>query len=520
MHAMSFVFIGIKIPHRCFVDEFDGNGTVSYDHQAVWNSSIPFDSNGEISQCKRFSPGSNKSEIESCNKWVFDTSKYSSSVRIDYSLVCDRSILAAVAQSVYMAGMLIGAVLLGELSDKFGRRKLLLISIVLQLISGIGLAFAPEYFSFIFFRFLLGNAHSGVFLPGFTLGMEFVGPKGQVGAGISPHMYFGMGFCVISLLAYFIKSWKWLQLAITLPALLFASYYWLIPESARWLLRKNRKEEAKVVLRNAAKINRVTIPDIILETTEKEVEGPKENFIHIFRYKFMRRNALIVFYDWFVVSLVFYGLSFGSASLPGGLYFNVALSGLVELPGAIYCWVFMDRLGRRFTLSCAMLITGCCCIGTIFIGSNTEYWWISAILSNIGKAFVSAGFILVYQYSAELFPTLVRNSAVGFSSMCARIGGVITPFINFMGYLHPAVPAGTFGGLALIAGLLTIILPETLNRPLPESLDEGEQLNRVWKMYKPVPTSEQEADDNNDDDELYKRKMASLNNDTNSTSTI
>lgn len=68
------------------------------------------------------------------------------------------------------------------------------------------------------------------------------------------------------------------------------------------------------------------------------------------------------------MSLVYYGLSLSTSELPGGNdYLNLTLSGLVEIPGFLFCYFFMDRIGRRFSLCISMFGSGVACIGAAFV---------------------------------------------------------------------------------------------------------------------------------------------------------
>ena len=84
-----------------------------------------------------------------------------------------------------------------------------------------------------------------------------------------------------------------------------------------------------------------------------------------------------------------------------------------------------------------------------------------------GKMASSAVFQLIFLYTAELFPTLIRNTALGFSSTASGIGSVGAPFVIGLGGIVPLI---VMGGLAIIGGLTGIFLPETLGHPLPTTL--------------------------------------------------
>ncbi|GFQ85422.1 organic cation transporter protein [Trichonephila clavata] len=93
----------------------------------------------------------------------------------------------------------------------------------------------------------------------------------------------------------------------------------------------------------------------------------------------------------------------------------------------------------------------------------------------LGKFCVTGSFGLLYLYTTELFPTVVRNVALGSCSMFARIGSILAPFVRELGKAtHSSVPNVMFALLAISASLLTLMLPETKGQELPDSLQEGE----------------------------------------------
>lgn len=209
------------------------------------------------------------------------------------------------------------------------------------------------------------------------------------------------------------------------------------------------------------------------------------------KYPRMRRNAFIVFYNWFTVSFVYYGLSLNTSNLPGGNdYLNLTLSGLVEFPGFVFCLLMMDRYGRRPSLCLSMIFCGAAMIAVVFVPKGSGLEWLVITLAMTGKAFTGSSFTLVYNYSAELFPTVVRNSVVGVSSMTARIGGIVAPYVNLIGeYTDDRVPLVTFGACSLLAGLLALLLPETNKMPMAETLEQGENFG-----LKPKDSTESNGD--------------------------
>jgi len=118
-----------------------------------------------------------------------------------------------------------------------------------------------------------------------------------------------------------------------------------------------------------------------------------------------------------------------------------------------------------------MLLGGLCCIIAVFIAQGSTA---ATTVVMLGKLFIAGSFAVIYNYSAELFPTVVRNSAMGLGSMCARLSGALTPLITLLDSFDPKVPAVIFGVVALASGFWVMLLPETMDQPMPQSLEDGE----------------------------------------------
>lgn len=118
----------------------------------------------------------------------------------------------------------------------------------------------------------------------------------------------------------------------------------------------------------------------------------------------------------------------------------------------------------------------------------------------IGKLTITSSYGAIYVFTAEQFPTVIRNVGLGASSTFARIGGVIAPYVihlviydfNFLIILNIFIPIMLlqseiwmplpfviFGSCVLFGGVMSLLLPETLNKKLPESIQDGE----LFGMY-------------------------------------
>ncbi|XP_046326554.1 organic cation transporter protein-like [Haliotis rufescens] len=501
IRMMISVFL-LNVPdHRCAIPGYDNDtyDAQSDNHARLINATIPYvtrDGKLQLDSCHIYrddgnstSEGANRTVV-GCQKWVFDKSVFESTVSTELSFVCDDAILATHSQMIFMGGYFFGAFAAGALGDKIGRKKALYLCILFLTIGGIILNWAKNFVMFVILRFINGTSTAGVFTTCFVIAMEIVGPSKRVWTGVMVQVFFAIGMTILSGVAYFIRDWHTLELAMAVPVGIFLIYWWVIPESPRWLMNEYRDEEAEVIIRRAAEVNKVKLPDKLFEQQTTEIEShdeePKGNFCHLFTTPVMCIRTLIIFFNWLVVSMVYYGLSLNSDNLgAGSLHLNFLLVGLVEFPAYALSIGLVNRLGRKIMHCAMMIIGGVSCILTIFtiLYADQSLQWITVLLAMIGKLGAASGFAIIYVFSSELFPTVIRHSATGASSSWARVGGMIAPYIvdwgKFVGGdFGRALPLLIFGSFSVLAGLLALLLPETLNRDLPETIEDGIKFGR------------------------------------------
>ena len=157
----------------------------------------------------------------------------------------------------------------------------------------------------------------------------------------------------------------------------------------------------------------------------------------------------------------------------GNLYLNICISGAVEIPATIIAYPLINKLGRKIPLIIFFLLSSLSLMTCVFLPST----WHNAITSAamLGKFFITGGFAIAYVYSAELYPTTLRNNGVGINSIFGRIGALLSPAVLLMGELWwlNALFA-SLSLLCLLASVGVIFLPETKNSPLPETINKIE----------------------------------------------
>ncbi|XP_067010711.1 organic cation transporter protein isoform X2 [Anabrus simplex] len=476
---------------RCRLPYEYPNATYHDIPESMFNMSYPWETGQKSwSSCRRldanftedyFAGNIPASASVKCDSWLYDTTFYKSSTVKEWDLVCDNAWLRATGDSMFMLGDVLGSVTFGFLSDRYGRRPIFFVALALQLVSGVLVAVSPGYIFFMIFRLLVGSTASGEFLIAYVIALEMVGPSKRVLAGVACQLFFTTGYILTAGFAYFITDWRMLQVALTVPAIGFLSYWWFLPESTRWLLANGRPEEAKVFLLKAAKENKVIIPPDVLDGLVPEGEKEKvpleperkPSFFDLIRYPNLRKRALNIFLNWFVNNSTYYGLSWNTSNLGGNDYLNFVISGAVEVPAYTFLILTLNRWGRKSILCGCMLLGGAALLLTLAV--PIELNWLTITLAMIGKLAVTASYGTIYVFTAEQFPTVIRNVALGASSTCARAGGITAPYINLLADTWRSLPLLIFGVMITTGGLLALQLPETLNKKLPDTIQEGEK---------------------------------------------
>uniref|UniRef100_A0A8D2PRV8 Solute carrier family 22 member 13 n=1 Tax=Zosterops lateralis melanops TaxID=1220523 RepID=A0A8D2PRV8_ZOSLA len=454
------VFLVVEVPYHCNTSWIRAVGPNLTEEEQL-NLTLPRGADGEFEQCSMYSPvdwdldsivAYGLNDTEKCiNGWVYP-SEQPPSLLTEFDLVCDRAVLSDVSQSIYMAGLLIGATLFGMLSDRIGRRPVFLISILIQAVFGLAVAFSPHIYVFMALRCVLEPLF-------FLLATEWVGVAYRTKALMNAHTAFAIGQMAVAGLSYGIRNWRLLEIAGSAPMFALFFYFWVIPESPRWLVTKGRIEEAKKVLQKAAATNKRSLPPELLEQLKPEKEVKSGSFLDLFRKKHLLKVTLIMSCAWFADSIVYYGLSLSVTDFGLDIYLTQLAFGAVELPARLSCIFTLEWFGRKKMQSILLLLSGLICL--ILTGIPEDQATVITVLAIIGKFTSTAAFSTSYVYSAELFPTVLRQTGVGLSSTVARVAGILAPLIIPLGQYHHAIPMSIFGSIPVLVALLCILLPET-----------------------------------------------------------
>ncbi|XP_072014760.1 organic cation transporter protein-like [Amphiura filiformis] len=520
MVTFMHVFLAGEMDHWCQTPELDivncTKWSLDEDQciQAKKSVGIPLagsDSSYEYENCKRYNltgiepsdwfPGWVTSNVTDdtlqCDAgWVYDTSQFKTSIVTDFDLVCDKKSLPDLAQSMYFVGVLFSSTFVGAFSDKYGRYKVFIFLITTGAFIICMTGLSNSYVMFIIIRALTGVTFFSANVVGFILNnyaykyswFQFLRLLAQLGEhllGISSISFWCGGYMLAAGLGYFIRQWRILSFVMSAFPILLCLFIPLLSESPRWLLSKGRMTEAQKVIRRIAKVNKKDLPDEFFNSLEiQEQEKPQaksENqpsVVDLFRYPYLRLKTIVLLIIWFITNLVYYGLSLSTGDLGVDFYVSVFVSGAVEVPAYLYVTFALDWFGRKLNLCGSLVLGGTACLITLLI--NAGVW--KTIVAMIGKFAITITFAIMYIFTTEQFPTVVRNVGLGMCSALSRLGSVSAPLIFIVSDFWEPLPFVVFGVLSIAGGLTSLLLPETKGKNLPETIEEGEQFGKKPKV--------------------------------------
>ncbi|XP_032577022.1 organic cation transporter protein isoform X1 [Drosophila sechellia] len=421
--------------------------------------------------------------------WHFEFSDEDGSAKTlvqEFDLVCGRDILSLV-ETCFLVGAAAGAVLSGWISDRFGRRHTLMAFVTIQSVFGGILAFSTSVAMFMSLRVIIGFASMTVTVVSFVLVVELVSGKWRTIIGILNILPVAISYVLSAGLAYLIRDWRHLQLAISWPWLIMLSIWFWLPESPRWLLAQGRLDELCGLIERAARMNgtsaslpsnyRKTLeaavpravqspPEATTSVESKAVEadapdpsasGPVNPLLVVFSAKYWRTTCLTLVI-WLTLIIIYFGLTLHLSNLGGNIYINSAVAGTVEAVSICISILVVLKVGIRRSLIGYMLLPGLCCLATNLVSNQTGV----IALATIAKCLIGANNAIIPTYTAMQYPTIVRNFGVGMGNLASGIALILVPFLWQLEHIDPLLPLNVMGVCGLIGAVAISLMKDVV----------------------------------------------------------
>nr|XP_039328903.1 solute carrier family 22 member 4 [Saimiri boliviensis boliviensis] len=493
-NGMSVVFLAGTPEHRCRVPD-------AANLSSAWrNHSVPLrlrDGREVPHSCRRYrlatianfsalglEPGRDvdlgQLEQESClDGWEFSQDVYLSTVVTEWNLVCEDDWKVPLTTSLFFVGVLLGSFVSGQLSDRFGRKNVLFATMAVQTGFSFLQIFSISWEMFTVLFVIVGMGQISNYVVAFILGTEILGKSVRIiFSTLGVCTFFAVGYMLLPLFAYLIRDWRMLLLALTVPGVLCVPLWWFIPESPRWLISQRRFREAEDIIQKAAKMNNIAVPAVIFDSMELQelntLKQQKAFIMDLFRTQNIAIMTIMSLLLWMLTSVGYFALSLDAPNLHGDAYLNCFLSALIEVPAYIMAWLLLRTLPRRYIIAAVLFWGGGVLLFIQLVPA--DYYFLSIGLVMLGKFGITSAFSMLYVFTAELYPTLVRNMAVGVTSMASRVGSIIAPYFVYLGAYNRMLPYIVMGSLTVLIGIITLFFPESLGTTLPETLEQMQKV--------------------------------------------
>lgn len=376
--------------------------------------------------------------------------------------------------SAGLAGMFAGAVVVGQLTDRYGRKTLFQATLALfSLATGLCAA-AGGYLQLLALRFLVGAGLGGELPVASTLVSE-LSPKAHRGKlVVILESFWAFGWALAAVVAYLlIPTWGW-RAGFLVGALPVLYVLWLrraVPESPRFLEAVGRQDEAVAVVRLIERS--CAQPEVPLDGAGPAASGPRPGFAALWGGA-QGRRTVVLWALWFAMVYSYYGifiwlpslLMAQGHSLVKSFEYTLVITA-AQVPGYFSAAWLVDRWGRKPTLCAYML--GCAvsafAFGRASGGPDIMLWGCLISFFNLGAWGV------LYTYTPESYPTALRGTGAGWAAGVGRTGGILAPLV--VGRLVAELPGRqdlVFAQFAavVLAGLLVaaVLGEETKGRSL------------------------------------------------------
>lgn len=400
------------------------------------------------------------------------------------------------AASSAIWGCVVGAATAGYFSDRYGRKKVLIVTAVLFAISAIGSAIPNSLTQFVIARFIggLGVGAASMLAPMY---ISEIAPAEKRGMLVTLYqLAIVIGINVIYIVNYLISGsgseewnvemgWRIMLASEGIPAVLFFILLFFVPESPRWLTSKSQTTEALSILE---KVNGKAKAEQVLGEIEETLQEEKGTIAELFapglRMAMIVGVMLALFSQITGINAIIYYAPEIFKKVGFGTDSAMLQTVIIGVTNVIFTFVaikFIDRAGRRTLLLWGVsgMIICLAGIGTLFYFESNSGPWLLLFILGFMASFASSLGPIPWVLISEIFPTKTRGIAMSFVIFVLWIGVVlITQFTPVL--LAEIGGAFTFWVFSFNAVILLIftykLIPETKGKTL-------EEIEKSWKQH-------------------------------------
>ncbi|EDV90610.1 steroid transmembrane transporter SLC22A24 [Drosophila grimshawi] len=506
MHYFSQNVISFVPDHWCYHEQLENRSFEQI--AAIYNQF-------ERPSCTRLesidSEGLNATVSEErCDRWIYNYDFGYRSMNSELNWVCDAAYKARVGQSFFFVGSMCGTLLFGVLGDRIGRIKSLILANWCGFLGDFVTIFTQNVTAFSITRFVSGLAADANSYLMFILIFEYVSPSMRnVGLNTVLGIFYALGLICASWLAVLVGNWRLYLACSSLPLLLVTLFYFLVQESAQWLVTRNDIDGAIRRLRRVAKINRRVVSDDDFKAfnsycqqhyhkvAKGEGDGdgngesgdageePQAKLLDMLKTPRMRSSAFKMLLIFIIVVPCYNTLARNVEGLGISPFIMFSLTALTLPPSGYLQGVLQDATGRKMTAFSWMAITGIFAGAAGLVIAQGENGSVVLLvgLTLVARFGVSIADGASSQLCTELIPTCVRGSGVAVVHVAGFAASFLSPYILHLGTYSKSAPSVILVLLFFLGAYVCLLLPETRNRKLPISLAEGEEFGKGERMF-------------------------------------
>ncbi|XP_012580603.1 PREDICTED: solute carrier family 22 member 10 [Condylura cristata] len=362
----------------------------------------------------------------------------------------------------------------------FGRKLALRWSFLQLAASGTCAAFAPNFLIYCSLRFLSGCSSVSIMTNGSLLIVEWARSRSKALVLTLIFCAISFGQMVLGGLASVFREWRTLQLLLSVSFFVFFLLSRWLVESARWLIITNKPAEGLETLRRVAHTNGMKSAgealtlEVLRSTMLEELKAAEKpsSVFDLFRTPNLRQRTLILFLERFAITIPFYGIMVNLQHFGSNIFLlQVIFGALMVLARCLTLWA-LSQIGRRLTQTFTTLLLGLSILANTFV--PPEMQTLRVTLACVGTSLSSAASSSFSIHLVELIPTILRARYSAIDTLATRCGATLAPLLMLLVVFHPTLPWIIYGVFPIPAGLLVLLLPETKNQPLPDTIQDVE----------------------------------------------
>nr|XP_023439376.2 solute carrier family 22 member 22-like [Dasypus novemcinctus] len=512
-HNFLEIFSAAIPAHRCYIHLLDNTtsetkDTMNLTVEDLLRISIPMGPNQRQEQCRRFrqiqwqllehnelATNTTELETEPClDGWTYDQSIFTSTIVTQWDLVCDSQSLKSLSQSIFTAGYTIGAPLSGYTGDRFGRKTVLLAFSLFMAFLGTFSVFAQTFPVYCTIRFFMSLSLGTIYNNSVVLLLEWLPTNARPMIATAFSLTISSGQILLAGLAYVFRDWHMLQLSTSVPYFVFFLFLWWLSESARWLIVSGKLEKALKEMKRVAHLNgrKDVAENLHIEVLKSEMKDElaflKNNSKKVKAIANPTIQKIIFLLCFLRFSAIFfvYGLMFDLQHLGSDMFLSQALLGVVDLPTKLLSFFVMKFFKRRPSIAFVFSLAGFLTFINIFIPQDIPFMRLG--IAMMGKGSMAMYFSISVTYNHEFTPTAIRSTMQGLLAFTSGVAATLGSLVSITRQYFEPLPMILYGTFPIVASICVYFLPETMNLPLPDTIEEVEKRD---KNYRKKCTKEQ-----------------------------